>query len=198
MARDNIYSKAVVWVKVTLPLIALGLLSSLFLLAGTPDPDAALPYAEVDIDQIAREQRVTEPRFAGVLAEGQELIFVADAVTADAGQTEQIRAQTIEGRMDLSAEAFLTVEAALGNFDMARQRATLSDGVMVQSSQGYQLDSAELVMALDRVELRAPGAVHITGPGLDLTADSMEMVGPNGETILRFNGAVRMLYEPQS
>ncbi len=198
MARDNIYSKAVVWVKVTLPLIALGLLSSLFLLAGTPDPDAALPYAEVDIDQIAREQRVTEPRFAGVLAEGQELILVADAVTADAGQTEQIRAQTIEGRMDLSAEAFLTVEAALGNFDMARQSATLSDGVMVQSSQGYQLDSAELVMALDRVELRAPGAVHITGPGLDLTADSMEMVGPEGETILRFNGAVRMLYEPQS
>ncbi len=198
MARDNIYSKAVVWVKVTLPLIALGLLSSLFLLAGNPDPDAALPYAEVDIDQITREQRVTEPRFAGVLAEGQELILVADAVTADAGQTEQIRAQAIEGRMDLSAEAFLTVEAALGNFDMARQRATLSDGVMVQSSQGYQLDSAELVMALDRVELRAPGAVHITGPGLDLTADSMEMVGPEGETILRFNGTVRMLYEPQS
>lgn len=198
MARDNIYSKAVVWVKVTLPLIALGLLSSLFLLAGNPDPDAALPYAEVDIDQVTREQRVTEPRFAGVLAEGQELILVADAVTADAGQTEQIRAQTIEGRMDLSAEAFLTVEAALGNFDMARQRATLSDGVMVQSSQGYRLDSAELVMALDRVELRAPGAVRITGPGLDLTADSMEMVGPEGETILRFNGTVRMLYEPQS
>ena len=198
MARDNVYSKIVVGVKVTLPIVALGLLSSLFLLSGAPDPDAALPYAEVDIDQIIREQRVSQPRFAGVLGDGREIVLVAEAVLVDANQTDRIRAQSIEGRMDLSATDFLTIEAALGDFDMVGQIATLSDGVILRSSLGYRIDSETLLMALDVVNMRSPTPVHVTGPGLDVTADTMELSGPDGETILRFNGSVRVLYQPQS
>lgn len=198
MARDNLYSKAVVWVKITLPLIALALLSSLFLLSGAPDPDAALPYAEVDVDQIAREQRVSEPRFAGLLDEGREIVLTADAVVADATQTDRIRAQHIEGRMELSETDALTIAAALGDIDMAAQRATFTAGVTLHSTLGYQLTSEQMVMALDVVNLHAPTPVHVTGPGLDVVADTMELSGPDGETILRFNGSVRVLYEPQS
>ena len=198
MARDNFYSKIVIGVKVTLPIVALGLLSSLFLLSGAPDPDAALPYAEVDIDQIIREQRVSQPRFAGVLGDGREIVLVAEAVLVDANQTDRIRAQSIEGRMDLSATDFLTIEAALGDFDMAGQIATLSNGVILRSSLGYRIDSETLLMALDVVNIWSPTPVHVTGPGLDVTADTMELSGPDGETILRFNGSVRVLYQPQS
>jgi len=198
VARDNFYSKIVVGVKVTLPIVALGLLSSLFLLSGAPDPDAALPYAEVDIDQIIREQRVSQPRFAGVLGDGREIVLIAEAVLADANQTDRIRAQSIEGRMDLSATDFLTIEAALGDFDMAGQIATLSDGVILRSSLGYRIESENLLMALDVVNMRSPTPVHVTGPGLDVTADTMELSGPDGEIILRFNGSVRVLYQPQS
>lgn len=198
MARDNLYSKAVVWVKITLPLVALALLSSLFLLSGAPDPDAALPYAEVDIDQITREQRVSQPRFAGILGEGQEIVLTADAVSADANQTDAIHAQTIEGRMDLGSDGFLTIQAAFGDIDMAAQIATFADDVVLQSSLGYRIQSETMVMALDVVNMRSPTPIHVTGPGIDVTADTMEMAGPDGETILRFNGSVRVLYEPQS
>lgn len=198
MARDNLYSKVVVWVKITLPLIAIALLSSIFLLSGAPDPDAALPYAEVDIDQITREQRVSQPRFAGVLGDGQEIVLTADAVSADASRTDRIQAQSVDGRMDLSDTEFLTIQAALGDIDMATQMATFTDGVVLQSSMGYRLQSEVLVMALDVINMRAPTPIHVTGPGLDVTADTMEMAGPDGETILRFNGSVRVLYEPES
>lgn len=198
MARDNLYSKAVVWVKVTLPLIALGLLSSLFLLSGSPDPDAALPYAAVDIDEIIREQRVTAPRFAGVLGEGQELVLTAEAVSADPAMADRIQAQAIEGRMDLTTTEFLTLTSAMGDFDMAAQMATLTDGVSIQTSEGFRLDGDSLLLALDRVHISAQTPVHVTGPGLDLTADTMDFSGPEGETILRFTGSVRMVYDPQS
>ena len=198
MARDDLYSKMIVWVKVTLPLIALGLLSTLFLLSSTPDPDAALPYAEVDIDQIAREQRVTEPRFAGVVGEDQEIVLLAETVSAEGGQTDRIYAQAIDGRVDLGMSEIMTVQAALGDIDMARQFATLNDGVTVQTSRGYRMVSDTVLMALDEVRLRAPTPVHVTGPGLDLTADAMEMEEVNGEPIVRFTGSVRMLYEPES
>ena len=198
MARDNLYSKAVVWVKIILPLIAIALLSSIFLLSGAPDPDAALPYAEVDIDQIAREQRVSEPRFAGIIGDGQEIVLTAEAVSADASQTDQIHAQSINGRMDLSLTEFLTIQAEFGDIDMAAQMATFTEDVVLQTSMGYRLQSDVLVMALDVMNMRSPTQVHVTGPGIDVTADTMEMAGPDGETILRFNGSVRVLYDPES
>lgn len=197
MARDNLYSKIVVWVKVTLPLVALALLSSLFLLSGTPDPDAALPYADVDIEQIIREQRVSEPRFAGVLGDNQTLVLSADAVTTQVGQTDRIRAQSIDGRMELTGTDYLTLAARFGDFDMAAQVATLTEGVTLTDAQGYQMVSDSLLLALDQVHITAPTAVHVTGPGLDLTADSMELAGPEGQTILRFAGSVRVIYTPQ-
>ncbi len=198
MARNNLYSKAVIWVKITLPLIGIALLSSIFLLSGAPDPDAALPYAEVDVDEIIREQRVSQPRFAGVLADGQEVVLIADAVATAAGRTDRIQAQSLEGRVDLSDVDFFTVEARLGDIDIAGQLVTLSDGVTLQSSLGYQIVSDRMLMALDTFDLRAPTPIHITGPGLDLTANTMHMSGPDGRTIVRFNGAVRVLYVPQS
>lgn len=198
MARGDLYSTAVTWVKVTLPLIALALLSSLFLLSGTPDPEAALPYAEVDIEQITREQRVTAPRFAGVLEEGREIILLAEAVSADTGQIDRIRAQTIDGRVDLSDTEVMTLRATVGEIDMAQQMASLSDGVLVQTSQGYRMESDTIVMALDEIRLEAPTPVHITGPGVDLTADAMEVEEVNGAPIVRFTGAVRMIYDPEN
>ncbi len=198
MARSDLYSKTVMWVKVTLPLIALALLSSLFLLSGAPDPEAALPYAEVDVEQIAREQRVTAPRFAGIVGEDQEIILIAAAMTAESGQTDRIHAQAIDGRVDLGISEVMTVQATLGDIDMAGQFASLRDGVAVQSSRGYQMESETILMALDEIRLRAPTPVHITGPGLDLTADAMEMEEVDGAPILRFTGSVRMLYDPES
>lgn len=198
MARNNFYSKAVVWVKITLPLVALGLLSSIFLLAGTPDPDDALPYAEVDIDQITREQRVSEPRFAGVLGDGQEIVLTAETVTANVDQLDQFLARTIEGRMDLGLEDRLMIRAALGDINMAAQMATLTEDVVVRSTDGYRMESDVLVMALDVVNMRSPTPIHVTGPGIDVTADTMELSGPDGETIVHFNGSVRVLYDPQS
>lgn len=198
MARDNLYSKAVIWVKITLPLVAIGLLSSLFLLSGAPDPDAALPYAEVDIDQVTREQRVSEPRFAGLLGEGQEIVLTADAVSADTARTDRIQAQSIEGRVDLNLTESFTIQAGFGDFDMSAQMATFTEDVVLQSSMGYRFEGQTLMMALDVINMRAPTPIHVTGPGLDITAETMEMTGPDGETILRFNGSVRVLYEPQS
>lgn len=198
MARGDFYSTTVNWVKVTLPLIAIALLSSLFLLSGTPDPEAALPYAEVDIEQITREQRVTAPRFAGVLDEGREIILLAEAVAADTGQIDRIRAQSIDGRIDIDATEVMTLRATLGEFDMAAQIASLNDGVSVETTQGYRMESDSVIMALDEIRLSAPTPVHITGPGLDLTADAMEIEEINGAPILRFTGSVRMLYQPEN
>ena len=49
MARVDRHTRLVGWLKVALPLTALAILSTLFLVARRIDPEAALPYAEVDV-----------------------------------------------------------------------------------------------------------------------------------------------------
>ena len=81
---------------------------------------------------------------------------------------------------------------------MAQQLASLGDGVLVQTTQGYRMESDTIVMALDEIRLEAPTPVHITGPGVDLTANAMEVEEVNGAPIVRFTGAVRMIYDPEN
>ena len=57
----NRRSVIVAWLRVLLPLGALAVLSTLFLLSRKPDPDAAIPYARVDAEALARQPRVTAP-----------------------------------------------------------------------------------------------------------------------------------------
>ena len=81
MAASNAYSRFVAWVKVILPLLALALLSTLFLFSRTPAPNRAIPFANVDVEELAREQSLGRPRFAGTLSDGREVIFTADRAT---------------------------------------------------------------------------------------------------------------------
>ena len=46
MATGDSYSRLVQIGKIVLPLVALGILSTLFLFSGEVDPEAAIPFAE--------------------------------------------------------------------------------------------------------------------------------------------------------
>lgn len=65
MAGTDGHSRLVGWLKVALPLFALAILSSLFLVARGIDPDGALTLSEADLADRLREPRITAPAYAG-------------------------------------------------------------------------------------------------------------------------------------
>ena len=79
--RRNLRSVVVAWLRVLLPLAALAILSTLFLLSRRPDPDAAIPYARIDAEARARDPRITAPSFAGVTSDGATIALTADRAT---------------------------------------------------------------------------------------------------------------------
>jgi hypothetical protein len=97
-----------------------------------PDPDRALPYAEVDVAQLARELRLTQPRFAGVLPDGREITLVAEAAAPDFETTDVIVTDQIEGRIAVSDDGYVLLDAGAGRIDMARRVADLSGGVAAE------------------------------------------------------------------
>lgn len=193
------WSRAVGWLKVVLPLTALGLLSTLFLVSNRIDPDAAIPYAEVDIESRLREPRLTQPTYAGTTADGSAITMQATEVrtaqTPDAPSTAlNVTAilTTPDGqRTDLrSDEAMLDAESNMLH---------LSGDVRIADAQGYRLFTEVLDTNLSRTEFVSPAPVKATGPIGEITANSMTLTrNPAGgeNYLLVFNGSVKLVYQP--
>lgn len=194
MAAANRHSTIVAWVRVVLPLLAIGLMSTLFLFSGSPDPEDALPFADEDVGQMAEDQQLSQPRFAGTLEDGREVTLVANAASPSTEGPNVILVDGVEARVALSAVDYLILNAEDGSVDISRQTAELMGDVRISTSQGYRLNSGLMTVGLAEMTIVSPGAITATGPGLDLDAGAMEVTETDGTMVLSFTGGVRLLY----
>ena len=198
MARVDRHTRLVGWLKVILPLTALAILSTLFLVARRVDPEAALPYAEVDVEDLAREPRMTAPTYAGTTEDGAALTLSASEARPAADGTP---AKAAGLRLELATPdggqtELLAAEAVM---DDATRQVLMSGGVVLTTSSGYRLESAEVAAKLDRTGLESRTPVVATGPAGEIRAESMVLSQDNrtpGAYVLVFKGGVRLIYQP--
>lgn len=191
------YSRLVSVLKVALPLVALALLSLLFLIARAPDPERAIPFADVDVEDLSRDERVTGPSFVGVTGGGSAVRMVADTVEPLEGDPDLLRAALVSGEVELDADTVATVSAPGGLIDMRSEIAMLDGGVVIVTSDGYTMNTERLDAALGMTDVTAPGKVHAVGPTGTLDAGSMRITqDAEGGYQMHFNGGVRLIYDP--
>ena len=198
MARVDRHTRLVGWLKVILPLTALAILSTLFLVARRVDPEAALPYAEVDVEDLAREPRMTAPTYAGTTEDGAALTLSASEARPAADGTP---AKAAGLRLELATPdggqtELLAAEAVM---DDATRQVLMSGGVVLTTSSGYRLETAEVAAKLDRTGLESRAPVVATGPAGEIRAESMVLSQDNrtpGAYVLVFKGGVRLIYQP--
>lgn len=202
-ARDNPYSRFVAFLKVVLPLAALGVLSTLFLLSrgNAPAPGTAEPPAGLDVDQLLREQRLNAPDFAGVTRDGTAISLTADRVGRDPAAPARMRAEQVRARMELADGSYAEIVARQGSIDRTRRRAVLEGEVVLALSSGYRVTSERIVAALDETDIVSPGPVSAEGPATRLEAGSMRLwSGPAAEDgyLLDFTDGVKLVYDPNN
>lgn len=198
MARADRHTRLVGWLKVVLPLAALAILSTLFLVARRIDPEAALPYAEVDVEDLAREPRMTAPTYAGTTSDGSALTLSADEARPAA---EGAPAEAAGLRLELAAPdgSRTDLTAVTARMDTEAREIVLSGGVSVTTTSGYRLETAEMVAKLDRTGLESRAPVTANGPAGDIRADRLLLRQDDqtpGAYVLVFNGDVRLVYQP--
>ena len=196
---DNTYSRFVFWLKVMLPLGALAILSTLFLLSETLDPNKAIPYADVDVEQILREQGVTRPTFGGSTSSGATITLAADAVRPTAGEGLRLRGDALNVAIELPNGATVTINSPLGDINFSERLAALSGGAIVETSHGYRIETDVLTTSLDRVDAETEGAVVAVGPGgkIDAGRMTLKQLGDTGDHVLVFKDGVRLVYDPK-
>lgn len=186
--------------KVILPLLALVLLATMFLVPRTIDLESAIPFADVELETRLRDQQVTAPSFSSQTGRGHLVAVTAAKAHPDPEEPSRIVAEDLDTRITLTSGQLITVLAEHGEMDGAFQDLLLEDGVHITTSSGLKLDTDSLIMSLDQVRAETGGPVSATlGIGqLDAGRMAIRPAGESDDIYLFFTKGVRLLYTPQT
>jgi lipopolysaccharide export system protein LptC len=198
---DNPYSRAVAVAKLLLPLVALGILSTLFLFSRNGQQGDPIVPSDISVMDLAREQRLGAPTYSGVTAAGVRVSVSAEALRPDPQEPKVIHGTEISASVRTPAGYAYQLSAATGRIDDDEGYTTLDGGVVIQTSDRYVISTDAARVATDMTRLEAPNEVEADGPMGHLTAGSMVLTGdPEGGTdaLLVFKDGVRLLYRPNN
>lgn len=196
-------TRIVRWLRVVLPLLALAILSTMFLFSRDSGVEPQIPYADVDAEDMARDPRIVSPEYAGVTADGAEMTLraaeAAPARQGDGGQAQRVM-------MNWRSPDGLVVDLSAPTAGVLGGIIALDGGVRMSTSSGWSVEAARIEAATDRAQILAPAGVSARAPFGELTAGGMELHprtadgldGENrpGSATLNFTGGVRLIYRP--
>lgn len=186
-------TRVVAWLRVLLPLAALAILSTLFLLPKSPDPDSAIPYADVDAEALARDPRMTRPEFSGVTRDGAAVTLTAES--ASPAQSEDAEAESL--RMTWRAPDGLAADLTAPHAKVDGDVIRLDGGVRVTTSDGWAMTVPSLNAATRDGVMTGEGGMTAFAPFGRIDAERMEMSrNDDGHHLLNLSGSVRLVYQP--
>lgn len=197
---DNTYSRLIAWLKIILPLLSLAILSTLFLVAETLDPEKAIPYADVDVAEILREQRIGKPAFAGVTSDGTAITVAAGEAKPDPNDTARLTGTDLVAQLLLPQGAMINITSPRGVIDGTAREAVLEGGARLETSTGYKVQTARLTTSFESTYAMTDGVVTADGPPGDISAGLMELTEDTenaGQYLLVFKNGVKLIYDPQ-
>ncbi|WP_159456709.1 LPS export ABC transporter periplasmic protein LptC [Roseivivax jejudonensis] len=196
------YSRIVAWLKLLLPLVALALLSTIFLFARSSDPTSNIPVATARDLAGRASQMVSEPSYSGTTDSGATLRMTAASARPEDGDDATIVADRLEAAMEFEDGSRIDLAAPEARLADAEDLVRLSGGVTIRSSRGYTLETDRLQAAMSRIAVESDTPVSGVGPAGTLRAGGMriEEIGSEGATAgdvrLLFTDGVDVVYEP--
>lgn len=197
MKVKTCHTRTVKLAKVLLPLAALALLSTIFMISDRVDPNRAPIYSEVDVAQLAQDQRIGAPRYSGMTEEGDAVMVNALSAYPDVNG-DGAKAQDITARLEAPDGTTADLTSTNGRITPDQTRIHLTDNVSIRTSTGYHLNTHSAEMATDQSRIIMPEMVSGTAPFGTLTAGQAEMLRPSADIPyhLVFTDGVKLVYQP--
>ena len=193
------YSRMISLLKLVLPLTALALLSMVFLLARPVDTTRAIEMAEIDVEERARDPRISGARFAGVTDDGAALRLVTETVRTDPLAMLRFDVTGLELYLDGPRGETIEARAEAGALDRGQGIFSMDGTVEISASPGYRLETGRMTGLLDNTRIEVPGTLTGAGPAGEITAGNLLIeaatTGPAAYKLV-FGGGVRLIYQP--
>ena len=198
MARfENFYSGLVRWLKILLPLCALGILSSVVFFARENETAREITFLGRGSDDMV-DERIAAPEYTSVTNDGSTLRLTADRVTPTSVSFDTVMAENLAGRIETPTGRVIQATAPSGRISTAGDLVELIGLVSVDTSDGFHMISQDLTARLDVTFAETGGAVRGDAPFGTLEAGRMRLGDPTTESeLLVFNEGVKLIYLPK-
>jgi lipopolysaccharide export system protein LptC len=198
-AGPGAYSRVVAILKVGLPLIALGMLSALFLITPDERMGGELVFSRGDLAALGSGLRISDATFSGTTRGEDSFHFIAALVEPDAAPPTHAEITGLSGEVDLSDGSTVTVRASRGALDIAAQTLELGGDVLIETSDGYSMRAETMAVDLRAGTMEAGDPVLTEGP-LGRIESRTLTIAPAADTgdarRFSFGNGVRLIYDP--
>lgn len=194
------YSRTVAWMKVLLPLGAVAVIAALFLSAQKKGDLADIFTAE-ELITLGAGLRLDNPRFAGVTEQGEPFAIRADWALPDSAMPRLIDLERPKGEIEMKDGRTIAVSADSGRMRREQKILVLEGGVVLDTSDGYRVETELIEIDLAANTANGPGPVTGTGPLGEIQAGSFRAsAGKGGERNgqIWFENRVRLVFIPDT
>lgn len=200
MARLFSYSDLVTGLKVILPLAALGLLSTLFLVSRDVDMGQSIPFAEIELEKRLRDQQITAPHFSGLTSQGHSVTLTAATAHPDAIEPSRTIAEKLNVTILTASGTQITVTSDEGEVDGEFQEVVLEGDVRIATTAGFDIETEVMTFGLADVRAETGGRVvaQTQFGRLDAGRMALRPTGDTDDIYLFFTKGVRLLYTPNN
>jgi len=200
-AGPGFYSRVVVVLKVALPLLALGMLSTLFLIQPDDRIGGDLVFSRGDLAALGSGLRIRDAAFNGTTRGGDAFRFEAEEVVPDAAPPTRAAITALSGGIDFAAGPTVEVRADRGDLDIPTQLLVLTGDVLIETSDGYRMRAERVELDLRAGTMQAGEPVATEGPLGRIDSQTVAVTPAAGEGDARrilFGNGVRVVYDPPS
>lgn len=194
MFGDEGYTQLIGFLKISLPLAALGLMSTVFLFARAPNQDPTIPYAE--LEEIAQESRLSGARLSGIADDGSVIEINARYATP---QGDVLGVETMNATIESLDGTQVDINSGGGEINNSERTARLTGLTRIETSNGFEMETFGVMADLTTGRIVSDGALEVQTPFGTLTAGQLIIETPDQATgqVMLFQNGVRLIYTPQ-
>jgi len=205
--RVRNYSRLVAWMKVILPLAAVGLVALLFL-SMRDKGDLSELFTPEELATLGAGLKLENPRFAGVTSKDEPFALRAEWALPDSAVPTYIDLERPEGEIRLEDGRTVAAASAKARLNRIEKTLVLEGGVVLDTSDGYHVETERVEIDAKAETAVAPGRVTGSGPRGQIEAGSMRAsaggrsgtgeagTGDTRDGTIWFENRVRLVFIP--
>ena len=192
LSFDNRYSYFVFIAKIFLPISALIILSTLFLLARFSDSSQIVAISEIGTDRETGSQKITAPIYSGLTDDGSILEFSSGSLAPSILSPKKVFAKKVLAKITTSKGIVYEISSDKGSYNDNTSTVDLKTNVVVVMPEGYKIYTENLSTHVKKTMLHSPSPILAEGLIGTLNAGNMSLIEKNNQHLLIFKKGVKL------
>lgn len=201
----GLYTRAVGWAKIALPIAAIGLFSLVFLVSETDVFEGTgIVFSKADLSALGEGIQIKSPRFSGVTERGDRFLLTARIANPDSTKPRQINLTEVATTLDLASGESLDLTADAAVLKVPTQDLILNRAVTFATSRGFRGEMRNAQANLRAGSLITDEPVKVQGPMGVIRADALKFETRFVEAtkivqnrLMKFQGGVQLVFYPE-